>query len=163
MDEIWKPVVGFEGQYEVSSLGGVRSYMQGKHAHLLKPGRAGNKGEYRSVRTQGRVVGVHVLVARAFIGPQPHGTEVSHKNGVASDNRADNLCYATPKENSAQKREHGTLLYGDDHPRSKLSSADIARIRATKGAVRQVDLAAEFGVSQTTISRVRIGRTWTHV
>ena len=103
--ENWLPVVGYEGLYEVSDLGRVRSLRSG---HLLKM--ATNRGYPRvGLNKDGnaRAVRVHILVAAAFIGPRPDGQEVCHANGVKTDNRVTNLRYDTHAENNRDIVRHG--------------------------------------------------------
>lgn len=115
MEEEWRPIPGWEGLYEVSNLGRVKSCpreVQGR------PGRKPYKrpGQLRkpSVNSTGRLqVGlsapgrkwfnmkVHRAVALAFLGPAPEGCEVCHNDGNPMNNRLDNLRWGTKKENSA--------------------------------------------------------------
>lgn len=112
MEEIWKPVVGYEGLYEVSNLGRVKSlerdYMSGgilRHRHhdrILS--NIKNSNGYVKVQLYNNGVckqlSVHRLVAGAFI-PNPEGKEyVNHLNGKKDDNRAKNLEWCTPIENN---------------------------------------------------------------
>jgi hypothetical protein len=106
--EIWRPARGYEGAYEVSDQGRVRS-LPGDPSR----GRRGGKilkasGRYLAIDLFGTRKGVHVLVAEAFHGPRPIGYEVRHLNGNAHDNRASNLAWGTPAENAQDKRLHGT-------------------------------------------------------
>jgi hypothetical protein len=115
MEEIWKPVNGFEGRYEVSSEGRVRSvpFMQ---RYLLRNGReAFRRTRSRIIATQlinsGYLIVhlhlddvrvaklVHRLVAVHFVGGFDAGREVNHMNGVKTCNRADNLEWITRTEN----------------------------------------------------------------
>ena len=125
MDEVWKPVVGFENRYEVSDMGRLRSlpheteiyrrkgkpYTLKKRGAFLVPqprqhgymavwlyGNGGNNGR------AGKQYSVHRIVAEAFL-PNPNGySEVNHINEDKTDNRACNLEWCTHKENS----NHGT-------------------------------------------------------
>lgn len=109
MTEEWRPVVGFEGLYEVSSEGRVRSLdrnVRGRHGMrrisgvLLRPGIASN--DYPTVAIgRGNTRTVHSLVAAAFIGPCPIGQEVRHRDGNRRNPRADNLRYGTRGQNIA--------------------------------------------------------------
>jgi hypothetical protein len=111
---MWKPVPGFEGRYEVSDGGEVRSldrvietvsrkgkpYRQLRKGRTLRPGKLGNAG-HRHVVLDGRVDRtVHSLVLESFIGPCPPGMEARHLNDDPMDNRLENLCWGTRSENS---------------------------------------------------------------
>lgn len=123
MKEQWKPVVGLEGQYEVSTFARVRSLPRewqqvsrlGRvHAHrvkgrMLKPGVASN-GYYTVALGRGNTRTVHSLVAEAFIGPCPKGQEVRHKNGKRTDSRLVNLEYGTRTDNIRDAIRHGTWV-----------------------------------------------------
>jgi hypothetical protein len=110
--EIWKPIKGWEGFYEVSSLGRVRSidrvYPALTGTGILKPKLFKGKelklrrfkDKYCTVNLSVKGINkkecnVHRLVAEAFIGACPEGLEVCHNNGVNTDNRAENLRYDT--------------------------------------------------------------------
>lgn len=111
MVEEWREVVGYEGEYIVSNLGRVRSLPGGKrHGKLLKQALSGYPGnQYLHVGFRGTdTKAVHVLVARAFLGPRPEKLDVCHNNGDRLDNRLDNLRYGTRKENMTDRDEHGT-------------------------------------------------------
>ena len=104
--ERWLPVVGFEGLYEVSNLGKVRSLPRQVRCNprgmgnrvRVSPGkllRPDNCGGYRRVVLCKKNVhyrrAVHTLVLMAFVGPCPEGMEGCHKNGIRNDNRVTNL------------------------------------------------------------------------
>lgn len=109
MSEQWKPVVGFEGWYEVSDHGNVRSVprvnAQGKRykGRLLSPATVPRTGIRQVVlfrdgeRTSSTV---HKLVMNAFVGPAPEGQEIVHIDGNASNNRRDNLKWGYRSETS---------------------------------------------------------------
>ena len=98
-NEIWRPVVGYEGLYEVSNLGRVKSIRKGER--LLKPGhdRRGYLQVVLSKSSTTRTYKVHRLVWTAFNGPIPEGMQVNHINEVKTDNRLCNINLMTPKEN----------------------------------------------------------------
>lgn len=105
--ETWKAVVGYEGLYEVSDLGNVRSlnyYRSGK-VKELKP--AICRGYYHVQLCKDRKKKhyyVHKLVATSFIGPIPKGMVVNHLNENKLDNRLENLEICTVTQNN----NHGT-------------------------------------------------------
>jgi hypothetical protein len=119
MTEQWLSVVDWEGLYEVSDRGRVRSVErivpQGNHtrtapSRVLGPGRRG-KGKVPFVilsngpRRQSR--SVHLLVLEAFIGPCPPGLEACHWDGDATNNHLDNLRWDTRAANTADMMRHG--------------------------------------------------------
>lgn len=98
MTEQWRPVVGWEGLYEVSSEGRVRSFRRGANGRILRPGIASH-GYPTVALGRGNTQSVHVLVAAAFIGPCPEGQEVRHRDGKRSNPKAENLRYGTRSQN----------------------------------------------------------------
>ena len=112
-------------------------------------------------------------MTEAFCGPKPTPThEVAHWDGICTNNRATNLRWATHAENVEDQRRHGTVymehgpgLRGDSHPRSKLSSHDVAEIRRVydgrRGQLKE--LAVRYGVHPNTIRRAAAGLMWSHI
>lgn len=157
MGEHWKSVPGFEGRYEVSSEGRVRSLLRG--GRVLKPAVNRKRGGYRQVNLQGGLQRrVCVLVAAAFLGPRSTGQQVRHLNGVTADDRADNLAYGTAAQNTQDRIAHGRTFSGERHPNARLTYNDVAVIRTSKDS--RADLAAAFGVSRRHIDAVLAGRRW---
>ena len=119
--EQWRPVRGYEGIYEVSSHGRVRSV---DRVVTRSDGQVRRfKGKVRStpllqqtgypfvnlcIQGKCQVRTVHSLVAEAFIGPRPEGAEVCHNDGNPANNRVDNLRYGTSSDNALDKVRHGT-------------------------------------------------------
>lgn len=99
-NEIWKPVLNYEGLYEVSNFGRVKSLISGK---ILKP-RKRNDGYLSVVLCENgktKMFYVHRLVYSAFNGEIPAGLQVNHINDKdKTDNRLCNLNLMTPKENT---------------------------------------------------------------
>lgn len=170
----WKDVVGFEGYYQVSADGRVRSVGRaikcanrwGNVATRTYPGKEltpyvnHDRGGYRyvSLHRDGQIMRrVSVLVAEAFLGPRPDGMVVCHNNGVPHDDRVANLRYDTPKMNSADQEIHGTRLRGERHPQARLSDADVEDIRRLHNIVPKAALAAKYGVHLGHISNVQNG------
>ena len=99
MNEIWKDIKGFEGRYQVSNLGRIKSLAwlgnEGKIGFLK--GWYNGKG-YLCVRLD-RSRSVHGIVAETFIGPRPEGLTIDHINKNKKDNRLTNLRYLSNTEN----------------------------------------------------------------
>lgn len=168
--EVWETVEEFP-RYSVSSWGRVRNdetgYILTPHTDSLsktnrltitlsKPGgsrAADTKKDFR----------IHILVAKAFIGPRPKGAEVCHKNGLAWDNRVENLRYCTSKENSEDSKLHGTTA--KRHlPTTKLTQADVDWLRSPDSLYLNNYKAAEvLGVSRELVRDVRNNKRWTSI
>lgn len=107
--EIWKVIPGYEGRYEVSDQGRVKSYCRNREGRLLKPGRM--PGGHLSVALgRGDSQCVHKLVLLAFVGPAPDKHECCHNNGNPADNRLENLRWGTRRENILDAVRHGTWM-----------------------------------------------------
>lgn len=153
-EEIWKPVVGYGGNYEVSSHGRVkakartvrykdgRSFEKKEHVFAPKP-----KQGYPSIDLPGGKVCIHTLVATAFIGRKPdEARTVNHKDGDKTNNHCDNLEWASYAANNRHarltklNRQHGEKCnlteFGDDvvdairliWPTRRFTQAEIARL-----------------------------------
>jgi hypothetical protein len=107
MDERWLPIPGYEGLYEVSDMGRVRSFRRGAGGRMLRPGRM-PAGHMSVALGRGNSQCVHKLVLLAFVGPAPDRHECRHLNGVPADNRLENLKWGTRGENIRDAIAHGT-------------------------------------------------------
>lgn len=164
--EEWRPVVGYEGLYSVSSLGRVRSERDGRGTHkglILKE--RPFEGYIRYVLTrngeQRQRMG-HALVAEAFLGPCPPGKEVNHIDEVKSNNTPENLEYLTHLENTRHSatRHRMAQRRGVDHPHTTIDE-DTVRAMRRGGSTRH--WMGVTGLSQTTVDRIKRGQTWGHV
>jgi hypothetical protein len=177
----WLPVSGYEGQYEVSDLGKVRSidrevvrrYRTGKVisyplcGHTLKPVAGNGRNAYASVllSKKGKVKRflIHRLVLETFIGPPETGQEGCHCDGNGKNNRLDNLRWDDRIGNAADMARHGRAK-GSKHHAAKLTEAKVRAIRRSYGVGKGTSvLALKYGVSHTTIRRVLQRTGWSHV
>lgn len=102
--ETWKPVVGYEGLYEVSDWGRVKSVGRGKERILkLTPNTLGYLQVSLHKNGEQKTCKVHQLVMRAFVGECPDGYEVDHYDWDRKNNRLNNLRYIPAKENAGRK------------------------------------------------------------
>jgi hypothetical protein len=112
MAEQWRPVVGFEGVFEVSDHGNVRSLgWIGKRGRVHPPGPLNQSIDprgYRRVSLQGSPYLVAPLVLSAFVGPRPPGLDGCHGDGDNANNRLGNLRWGTRSENMQDAVDHGT-------------------------------------------------------
>lgn len=170
--ELWKPVVGYEGYYEVSSEGRVRSVTRTIHfadgrvrtfkGRLLKQKK--HRYGYPLVTLCRGMANkkwrlVHVLVMRAFKGPCPPGLEVCH-NELGCSPKLSGLRYDTRKNNFADKHRHGTYVCGIKHHSAHILPRQVRSIQKATGTISNI--AARFGVSRTHAWNVRNGKRRSH-
>lgn len=180
--EKWKPVVGFESFYEVSNQGRmkVKARMKnirngGKQPHpekIMKLIIANTGysviGLWNGKGKSAKTATVHRLVAAAFI-PNPEGKkEVNHKNGVRTDNRVENLEWATSSENALHKYQ--TLGYvcptrhkGSANSQSKLTEETVREILTHGPSMSRTEAAKRFKISKRSIQFILQRKTWRHV
>lgn len=114
--ETWMPVVGYEGIYEVSSQGKVRSIPRRDRMGRKVAGRllsiTNHPSGHHQVKlsrdgkySQGKL---HRIVLIAFVGAPPDGCEVLHRDGNPANNRIENLHWGTRSENLRDRVRHGT-------------------------------------------------------
>ena len=167
MQEVWRPVVGWETRYEVSSMGRVRSLPYerrngtglGAHRRAGRLLRAGKNKGYLAVALckEGfcKHESVHVLVAEAFLPPCPgkrgatNGSwQVDHRDGNKTNNSVENLRWLLAEQNR---------LLGN----TKLTPEIIREIRRRReGGERLKALGVAFCKSQYTIQKICSGETW---
>lgn len=171
LQEEWRPVVGYEGRYDVSNLGRVRSIQFAKKARatplIMTPGTGKKKIDLRLNLCDGqnyKMHAVHLLVLTAFRGPRPNGREGSHIDGNRANNRYDNLIWESHIENEARKIGHGTKQLGERVGTAKLTADKVREIRTLLAArLPKQRIAAKFGVTDFAIYSISIGRTWSHL
>lgn len=164
--EEWRPVVGWENQYEISSQGRLRSLERSivfadgrvrKYPSIVRATYADTFG-YPKVTLKRSGVSVraliHHLVAAAWLGPRPKGFEICHGDGVKNHNAVTNLRYASRADNHADSARHGTAKRPGQRV---LTDMQVANIRDSKGIVEGKSLAALFGTSKAHISNIQHG------
>lgn len=168
MSEIWKPVVGFEDRYEVSSLGRVRSlthtvpHLRGTRTipgRVLKPQQQASGHLYiKSLGgRRGKIAWIHRLVYEAFVGPIPSRMDIRHLDGNPQNNTPENLAIGTRVENA-----HDVYRYGGKY--RKLTRDDVFEIRRRLSAGdAQPEIAADFGVTPATISNINTRKTFNYI
>jgi hypothetical protein len=122
--EKWRRIPGYEGRYEASDLGRVRSVertitdtlgrVRRLKSYVLQPAvcKRGGRITHLSVGLGDRNSHhVHRIIMRTFVGPPPEGFEVCHNNGDPTDNKLENLRYDTRSANHLDMQRHGTDVY----------------------------------------------------
>jgi hypothetical protein len=170
--EQWKDIPGFEGQYQVSTLGRVSSY--GRRVNSRRGTRVFAGRVLRAIKTDrgytvvnlsvGRKrlqMPVHRAVLLAWRGIPDGGMQACHNNGIADDNRLDNLRWDTALNNIADREAHGTKLIGERNPRAKLTEEMVRLIRSSARPLKA--LSRELGVPYSAAKKAKYGATWSHV
>lgn len=169
--EIWKPVPGFDGRYEASNKGRVRCVQAGKgwlkHTRIISPFVQKN-GYRRLVLWSGKgqhSIGVHQVVAMAFIGPCPDGCEVNHIDCDKTNNCPENLEYITHRENMKHARR-ANRWDSEAHRAAvqrmrRLTDEQVREIRVSTSTQRE--LGRRFGISQEAINCIKSRKTYRDV
>lgn len=178
MIEKWRSVTGYEGLYEVSNFGKIRSLpkiKKNRHGWYTKMGvelkpwpvKSGHLlvGLYPQGGYKIKIFSVHRLVLEAFVGPCPKGMEACHfPDKDPSNNRLDNLRWDTRSANQTDSVKHGTKPQGTDHYRAKLKPEDIPDIRRRIARGESLSsIGRRYKIAAIAISCIRDGITWKHV
>lgn len=169
-NEVWKDIPGYEGEYQASTMGRIKSlkrmvvgrnWYTGKQFYrtvperILKPGRYCKCGHV-SVILRKRANGkpVHQLVMKTFVGEPIEDMEVLHINGIPTDNRLSNLRYGTRTDNILDVYRQGKRW-------RKLSLDDVEAVRfGLCCGIKGSELASMFEVSSQQISKIKCGRSY---
>ncbi|HDY66240.1 MAG TPA: endonuclease [Candidatus Scalindua sp.] len=165
--ERWKKIKNYEGLYEISSFGRVRSLARATtRGGILKQ----NKSRFYlsvclSKENYFRTFSVHRLVAKHFIPNPKNKPYVNHKNGDRFDNRIENLEWVTPSENKKHAVKNGLTHSprGEEHWASKLTEKQVIKMRLKKGHKKLREIAEEYGVSIQLVSDILNRKRWKHI
>ena len=171
IDEVWKDISGYDGRYQVSNFGRVRSYARERYSEPLILKSIHDSDGYCCVNLcyaekgiRGRLTKVHRLVAKAFIDNPNNLPEINHKDEDKTNNRADNLEWCTTRYNLT----YGNRLNcarGSNNYHSKLTQSQVDEIRRDyiKGdrEFGQSALGKKYGVSHGSIAAIVKGKSWT--
>lgn len=170
MSERWQDLPGYEGLYQCSTLGNIRSvdrqvpYRGGPKTRIAK-GQAltpyVNHRGYACVtlfRGKRHVKELHTLIAATFLGPRPDRHHTHHLNGDKLNNRPANLKYLPSHQHHAHHHR------GEGCHKARLTDEQVNEIRRLlSNGVFQKDIAKQYGVSRSTIGEINRGKTWKHI
>jgi hypothetical protein len=163
-EEIWKAVVGYEGKYEVSNLGRVRSYLTNSGrlsrevVRMLTPQKSTS---YYHCNLQGKSKNIHTMVLEAFIGLRPTNMEACHKDNNKSNNTLYNLEWGTKSKNQQDRIRHGTTARGERHKKHKLTKEQVLQIlELLQNKMPHRKIAKMFSVSRSAIDHISTGLLW---
>lgn len=161
--EIWKDILGYEGQYQISNMGRVKSLgrkVWGGKTYYFKEGKIlknkiGKNKPYYYVclykNNKQKTFMIHTLVALNFIGERPYKNDICHINGDSSDNRLSNLRYDTRTENF-----NDMYRQGKKNPNGKLSIDEVLEIRRVhrEEKLMHKEIAEMFNISLSTVNAI---------
>ena len=169
MSEVWLPAPKWRN-HEVSSLGRVRRATPGGRfpvGHIMAAFKHANGYLSVCISQDGKAksVYIHSLVCEAFHGSRPTPKHhAAHFDGDTENNRQENLRWATCRENAADKRRHGTMLFGERHPNAKLTEASVRNIRADAAAgMGNRPIGRKYGVDATRVRLIVRRQLWKEV
>lgn len=174
--EIWKPVKGYEGMYQVSNLGRVRSldrliHQKDRWGNIrptrykgkLKKGSLKNTGYYAINLKEKRDISIHRLVAEAFI-PNPENKPcVNHINGIKTDNRVENLEWCTYRENTVHAYKNDLSKKGKKHYKTNLNEKQVRDIKYNLSHLSDREAAEKYGIVTGAVWNIRNNMNWKHI
>jgi hypothetical protein len=187
VDEIWKPVRGYEGLYEVSNIGRVKSLpkpiRRTKSTYITKPKILAlpvhESGYYRlNLRKDGKTKTRYVqnLVLEAFVSKRPRLQDADHIDKNIKNNRLSNLRwlpvlynsgkvgYANPNTRIHQQRRNGRIKNGEMMPWTKLTSDQVVIIKKLLASGEgNLSISKKFNVTASTISGIKRGKSWQQI
>jgi len=181
-DEIWLPIEGYEGFYEISNLGGVRSldrviaqrisresdttYTRNMKGIILSQNLSGAGYYFVNLIKPGikkKPCEIHRMVASAFIDKHysHEKLEVCHNDGNKLNNYYRNLRWDTRSNNHKDKTLHGTNLIGELNPMATFKPEEVILIRHS--TLTYEVLAQIYNTSISQISRIKNYKIWKHI
>lgn len=168
MIEFFKDIGNYEGLYQISSSGRVRSLsrvdIKGRRVSDKFLSYSSRNGYYRvnlSKNGISKKYSVHRLVAEAFLVKFNDELEVNHKDGIKINNEVDNLEWVTRSDNCIHKIKILKKGIGENNGSSKLRDKDIIDIKRMlrESLMNQGKIGSLFNVSRETINRISNNRT----
>lgn len=172
----WLPIAGYEGRYEISDEGQVKSLAR----KVLRQASSRNRESFtyypeRILKVKIHKAGypsvclmkdgiqfdalIHRLVAKAFV--EGSGDLVRHLDGNPLNRNFLNLAWGSHVDNEADKKRHGRTPFGERHANSKLTHDLVVQIRASSKT--DLQFSRELGICRYTIYSARKRLTWRHV
>lgn len=160
---IWQDIKGFEGLYQVSTCGNIKSLRSNRILIPVKD----KKGYFRvSLYPIGlskrKSKQVHRLVAETYLDNHENKPQVNHVNGIKANNKVNNLEWVTSSENCLHAHRTGLAsAYGECNGRSKIKHSTVAAIKSCyKHGLTQYQIGELYGLSQSHVSRIIRGVYW---
>lgn len=166
--EVWKDIKDYEGIYQVSNFGNVKSlgneFSRKERFLKLSPQSKGYLTVVLQKNATRKMVLVHRIVAEHFIGNTESKPQVNHINGDKTDNSIENLEWVSHKENLDHAIKNNLTLKGEENRNSKLKDVDVINIHSLlQKGITIKELSESYNVSYSTIDGIRTNRYWKHL
>jgi hypothetical protein len=167
--DIWKPIPGYNGAYEISEKGAVRSYsLRGCRAKSEEYPRimksfilSGYPAVSLCRNGKYKLLLRHRLLLLSFVGPPPDKHEAAHLDGDKMNCTLNNLRWVSHKENMSHKEVHGTSYRGSKHSRASITELCVKSIRERLNSGESIESISDYyGVSKKTVYHIKCGLTW---
>ena len=169
--EIWIPITGYEGFYEISNMGRIKGIdrvdCMGQFRKTKISKQCFDKNKYLLISLSrdriDKTFRVHRLVGFHFIPNPENKKEINHKKGIKTDNRASELEWSTNKENIHHSISIGIKrsIKGESNPGAIINQELALKIFNYQGKLRHV--ASHFNIDKQIVSRIKRGLNWSHV
>lgn len=167
MQEIWKDIPGYEGFYQASNLGFIKS-IKSKNHKILK-GCLNETGYHRVAFVLNGKFKTHLthrLIASTFIKNEQNKPEVNHIDGNKLNNSVENLEWCTRQENiehAVKNKLFNNGPKGIRNYKSKLTEEQVRQIKYGLNHVNSNQVSKMFGVGSSIIYEIRQGKYWKHI
>ena len=170
--EVWRWIRGYEGLYQISNYGRLKSFPRkgtGKEIKILRPKLKKNGYLEISLRKKGvrKSYSIHRLVAEAFIPNPENKPHVNHKDGNKFDNYFENLEWVTQLENMEHAKNTGLIKSGVENPNAKLTEEQVHQIRENYIPFDKElgihALARKFNMSVLNMFKIINGKTYKNI
>lgn len=174
--EVWKDIKDYVGMYQISSFGRVKNVSKKfwtgstwcdcpERLRALSNDKDGYCFVGLSKDKISKPKKVHQLVLEAFDRSKGKNEVTRHLDGNRGNNKINNLCWGTMKENASDRRKHGTQAVGQRSKCSKLKDGEVLLMRKIlkNCVVSQAFIAKMFKISQTEVWRIKHGHRWSYI
>jgi len=166
VNEIWKDIEGFNGIYQISNLGKVKSF-KNNQINILK--NYINNSGYPEVNLRKnkkkKHLTIHRLIAVYFIDNPNNLPEVNHLDGDKTNYSISNLEWSTHANNIQHAYDTGLqpLPLGEKNSAAKLTEKQVIEIRAIDLSISSAKVAKQYNIGKTAIKDIRARKTWKHI
>jgi len=164
--EVWENIDGYDGIYQISNLGNVKSFKRYSNGKILTPkkdkdgyleiGLRDNSSKRKSYR-------VHRLVAIVFIPNPLNLPDINHKDNITCHNNVDNLEWCTKDYNNKYRFTNGNADHKcENHLKTKLTNEKVKQIYLLghSGKYTEPEIAKIFNTTRSVVNHIRLGYTW---